>query len=51
MSQGTPSPYEVLQRAPLPEVTELDPADGWAQWDLAVRLRDGAERAPEVAEP
>ena len=25
---------------PLPEVRELDPDDGWRQWDLATRLQD-----------
>lgn len=29
-----------LQRTPLPEVTELEPEEGWAQWDIATKLGD-----------
>lgn len=29
-------------RIPVGEATELQPEDGWAQWDLAVALQDRA---------
>ena len=32
----------LFQRTPLPEVVELDPDDGWTQWDLATKLQDAA---------
>lgn len=35
-----PTP-DLLRTIPAGEAVELPPAEGWMQWDLAERLRDG----------
>ena len=33
----------LFDRMPLPEVTEIDPAEGWALWNAALQGQSGAE--------
>lgn len=37
---------DLLRTIPAGEAVELPPAEGWVQWDLAERLRDGLRPEP-----
>ena len=39
MSRDLPNVYQLLDQ---PEVQELPFAEGWHQWDMAVKLQDAA---------
>ena len=44
-------PALVYARTDQPEVTELEPEDGWKQWRLATRLNEGSESEWERTMP